>query len=372
VTVGDAFTYLGEALAAVFSFVVLFAIFLSLFAANKRKPPGSQNQDSCSRSFLKFLGSSVFPQYKGDIKTDQLAQCLAAVCVEYLTSVLFNVIVTGIYSQGDPNGIGCTLRWKANILFASLLYTCFQWFLYVKASISHVHLDPDMKPLYLKIMLVSTVVVGAAYTISTPIVCKGMLVNGVCSIDVPLYLGILVLCMDIPLQILNFIAFYIPLRQHMKEIELLAMKETRNLNVTLSKEDLLKKNNFKTLYMATRKAMQMCLLTICFIQMTVIPFLFPQFSSSLIAPIVARAGIFGCVVCLWYSVKWNWGCNQCGSGCLKDKFKGGFVSFGKDPINSNELNKTLSGVEDSRIDHPSQASILREDPRKAPLLQSGP
>jgi hypothetical protein len=316
----------GLAFVCICSFVLSFAMFLSLFTKNR---------------VLNFLKTFIFPQFNGDVRKDPAAQSFAVICCVQLSADLFIIIISSVFD--DMDSLGCIIRSKANGIFVSLLYACCQWFLYVKASRSLVSSDPTFKPTYLRIMQVLTFTIGILYPVTSGITISGQVVQTTgdlaCQLTVPLPVFVVALCVDIPLQIFNFLVFYIPLQQHVREFEELEMTQDSAKSIITVNTERSRKGT-QTLNSVARKSLWLCVFSILSTQgYFAAGFLSPY--SLIGASLATRACTLGFLFCIWLNMKSKWGCEQL-SCCSRSKPEGTALDLEK----QNRIDKS-SGENDN-------------------------
>jgi hypothetical protein len=350
----------------VFSFSILLSILLN---APRTKYSKFKNKNlhgdkiGLHIRILAFMGEYIFPQYNGKIEKDRIVPSLAAICAVTVLRATYQMSVKFIVL--DPN-LRCEMEAKGNSLWASIFYSCCQWFLYTKASIVHVSSDSSSKPFYLRILQIAPIVILLAYSITSGVTTHSWLDSSQqCISTVSEALVIFVVCLDFPLQIFNFAAFYIPLRDQIRSME----QYNSPVKSNLSEKEIRARNNTEEMYQAAKRSMWICIFSLAFIQVIMIPVLLQMknIGDPAILDIVQAAGYFAFNISTCSNVSSKWGCKQFNLYSTKEEIrkheKGNHMMINK-PSNTtfDETIASPSGSKSPRI------STIEEDPRKSPLL----
>jgi hypothetical protein len=346
------------------SLIVLGSMFLSLF--HPYRPERSQNspleKPRCCRRIMKFLGKYIFPQYNGNIKTDKIAHCQAGMAGLYLLMCLFIAVVQFVVSFDNPE-LGCDIQTRGGAAVSTLLYALSQWFLYRKASLTFVSSMDSGKPWLLYAIQFGAILIALVYPALSVIEIKGILIETSqgereCTSQISSTLVIIYLSLDIPLQTLNFLAFYLPLKAHLRDFETTMNKTFGNV---LDTKEGRKKNNTEMLYRSARKALVLCILTIFFTQMFLIPLLFTSVRNSDFIPnVISTTGVMGFLFCAWFNSSSKWSLKQLHlllDCCFTTQTKA------RSPVLNNETQEMIELHEQSKskTDEAKHLSLILED-----------
>jgi hypothetical protein len=336
-------------------------------------------------NLIQILNNFVFPQYKGNIKTDKVAHCMAAFCGITLFRYASGSVIRSIFTD---NVIWCNLQVKVNSLNLCLFYACSQWFLYVKASLSHAISDASARPMYLRVLRIVVLFIWIAYPLVFSIVSAGIWVDGSagseCIQSIPKSLLLFAFLLDIPLQVLNFLAFYIPLRNHMKSVKELALSENAFLERTMSDQELRRRNNTEGLHQAAKKAMCICLIAITFSQLSLVANSLVQNSTDLLLMLISRSCYLVLSFCIWFNVSSKWSCKQLRCCIQRSNLEEENIKKPQEeaPLKESRIAPSLWSTGDFNISRsgsktpgmslttksPRLSATIEEDPKKLPLL----
>jgi hypothetical protein len=310
-------------------------------------------------------GFTIFPQYTGNFKTDRVAHCLTVLCCLNLLRLVYTGVIQVTIANKFPL-LGCDLQVKGDVVASSLFYASFQWFLYVRASLSHVTSNPDSKPCYLTLMQIGAILIAISYPIAAATTTNGVIIGGQCLPAPNLILVIAILVLDLPIQVLNFVGFYLPLRYHFRQ-------SAEQLTVTksiaaLSMDDFRNRNNSEALIKAARKSMWLGVITIIFIQLDLVPSILriQHVGTDQVLVVIRRIGYLGLNFCVWLNVSSKWSCKQ-SRMCKSDEAANNPPGLEptKDHKQVQKLAKTISAENShSSTSYPSG----RQDPKALPLL----
>jgi hypothetical protein len=227
-------------------------------------------------------------------------------------------------------------------------------------------------------MKVSTFLIAVIYPIASGTTADGVLIDGNCSPIGSIPLVIFVLSFDVPLQILNFAAFYLPLRQKMVVHESIEKLST----VSLASLTTRTRTNSDTLNRAARKSFWLFLTTMVLMQLDLTSSILrlQHIGSETVMKLVRKVSYLGLNFCIFFNVSSKWGCKQTKS-CRSQEIEEKEVAIelqDRRLLHQKSASKTLSvskltmTLEDSsnRLTTRSPKISNSTDPRSKPLLEN--